>query len=258
MAEAQKPQFPTEIIGLPSKGYFYPKDNPLASGQVEIKYMTAKEEDILTSTNLIQKGIVLDKLLESLVISDVNLDDILIGDKNAIMIASRVLAYGKDYTFEFVDTSSGRKREETVDLTSLEDKNIDFNQFENGKNEFEFELPASKRKITFRLLTQLNEKQIDSELKAMKKFTKDSGIDPEITTRLKSSIVAVDGDRNRNAVNNFVDNEFLSVDSFAYRTYLTSITPDVNLSFSVELDNGEIEEVAVPVTAQFFWPSTTG
>jgi hypothetical protein len=254
MAE-EKGQFPTEIIDLPSKGYFYPKDNPLSSGQVEIKYMTAKEEDILTSTNLIQKGIVLDKLLEALVVSDVNLDDILIGDKNAIMVASRVLAYGKEYIFEFTDPSSGETRDETVDLTKLEDKKVDFKKFEKNKNEFDFELPASKKVITFKILTQKDEKQIDNELKAMKKFTKESGIDPEITTRLKASIIAIDGNRERNTINKFVDTEFLSVDSFAYRTYLTSITPDIDLSYSVELDNGEIEEVAVPITATFFWPS---
>ena len=240
---------------MPSKGYFYPEDNPLSSGQVEIKYMTAREEDILTSINLIQKGIVLDKLLEALVVSDVNLDDILIGDKNAIMVASRVLAYGKDYIFDFTDPSSGETREESVDLTKLKDKKVDFSKYEKGKNEFDFELPASKKVITFKILTQRDEKQIDNELKAMKKFTKESGIDPEITTRLKASILAVDGDRERNTVNKFVDNEFLSVDSFAYRVYLVSITPDIDLSYSVELDNGEIEEVAVPITATFFWPS---
>ena len=257
MAE-EKRQFPTEVIDLPSKGYFYPKDSPLSSGQVEIKYMTAREEDILTSMNLIQKGTVMDILLEALVVSDVNLDDVLIGDKNAIMIASRVLAYGKDYTFEFTDPSSGESREETVDLTKLEDKKIDFSKYEKGKNEFNFELPASKKTITFKILTQREEKQIDNELKAMRKLIKKSGIDPEITTRLKASIIAVDGNRERNTVNKFVDTEFLSVDSFAYRTYLTSITPDIDLSYSVELDNGEIEEVAVPVTAQFFWPSVIG
>ncbi len=255
MAE-EKRQFPTEVIDLPSKGYFYSKDSPLSSGQVEIKYMTAREEDILTSMNLIQKGTVMDILLEALVVSDVNLDDVLIGDKNAIMIASRVLAYGKDYTFKFTDPSSGESREETVDLTKLEDKKIDFSKYEKGKNEFNFELPASKKTITFKILTQREEKQIDNELKAMRKLIKKSGIDPEITTRLKASIIAVDGNRERNTVNKFVDTEFLSVDSFAYRTYLTSITPDIDLSYSVELDNGEIEEIAVPVTAQFFWPST--
>ena len=255
MAE-EKRQFPTEVIDLPSKGYFYPEDNPLSSGQVEIKYMTAKEEDILTSGSLIQKGIVLDKLLEALIVSDINLDDILVGDKNAIMLASRVLAYGKEYSFEFTDETSARKRTHTVDLTSFEDKKIDFSKCEKGKNEFEFQLPASKKTLIFKLLNQSDDKNIAAELKAMKKFTKESGIDPEITTRLKASIIAVDGNRERNTVNKFVDTEFLSVDSFAYRTYLTSITPDIDLSCSVELDNGEIEEIVVPVTAQFFWPST--
>ena len=255
MAE-EKRQFPTEVIDLPSKGYFYPKDNPLSSGQVEIKYMTAREEDILTSSNLIQKGIVLDKLLEALVVSDINMDDVLIGDKNAIMVASRVLAYGKDYPITFTDASSGRKREETVDLTKLDDKKVDFNQFTKEVNEHEFELPVSKRRLTFKFLAQSDEKKISSELKAMKKFTKESGVDPEITTRLKASILALDGDRDRNTINKFVDNEFLAVDSFAYRTRLTELTPDVDLTIMVELDDGEVEEVAVPVTATFFWPSS--
>jgi len=255
MAE-EKRQFPTEMVDLPSKGHFYPEGHPLSSGQVEIKYMTAKEEDILTSTNLINKGLVLDKLMEALIITDVNLDDILIGDKNAIMLASRVLAYGKDYTFEWVDESSGETKEESIDLTSLPDKEIDFSELKKGQNEFSFDLPTSNRKVTFRLLTHKDEKNIDAELKAMRKVTKGVGIDPEITTRLKSSIISVDGSSDRAFVNNFIDNEFLSMDSFAYRTHLTSITPDVELYHNVELDDGRVQEVAVPVTAQFFWPTS--
>lgn len=255
MAE-EKRQFPTEMVDLPSKGHFYPEGHPLSSGQVEIKYMTAKEEDILTSTNLINKGLVLDKLMEALIITDVNLDDILIGDKNAIMLASRVLAYGKDYTFEWVDESSGETKEESIDLTSLPDKEIDFSGLKKGQNEFSFDLPTSNRKVTFRLLTHKDEKNIDAELKAMRKVTKGVGIDPEITTRLKSSIISVDGSSDRAFVNNFIDNEFLSMDSFAYRTHLTSITPDVELYHNVELDDGRVQEVAVPVTAQFFWPTS--
>ena len=115
---ANENKFPTEIVELPSKGYFYPEENPLSTGKVEIKYMTAREEDILTSQNLIQKGIVIDKLLEALVVSDVNLDDVLIGDKNAIMIASRVLAYGKEYTFDYID-NQGESKEYTFDLAVL-------------------------------------------------------------------------------------------------------------------------------------------
>ena len=257
MAE-EKRQFPTEIIDLPSKGYFYPSDNPLSSGQVEIKYMTAKEEDILTSSNLLQKGVVLDKLLEALVVSDINLDDILIGDKNAIMVASRVLAYGKDYEFEYVDPSNNEKKTHKVDLSTLEHKDVNFKKHTKGQNEFSFELPTSKRKITFKLLSQREEKNIETELKAMKKITKGTGVDPEITTRLKSSIISVDGNDDRTFVNNFVDSEFLSMDSFAYRTYLTSLTPDIDLSTTVEFDNGEFEEIAVPITARFFWPSAIG
>ena len=151
MAE-EKRQFPTEVIDLPSKGYFYPEGSPLSSGQVEIKYMTAKEEDILTSANLIQKGIVLDKLLEALVVSEgVNLDDVLIGDKNAIMVASRVLAYGKDYAFDYTDPSNNEKKTHTVDLSKLDHKKIDFESHTKGKNEFLFELPTSKRTITFKI-----------------------------------------------------------------------------------------------------------
>jgi len=95
MAEVK---FPTEVVDLPSQGLLYPKDSPLSSGTIEIKYMTAREEDILTSANLIKKGIVIDKLLEALIIDkSIKLDDMLLGDKNAILIASRILAYGKDY-----------------------------------------------------------------------------------------------------------------------------------------------------------------
>ena len=253
MAETYK--FPTEFVELPSKGYFYPEGHSLQSGKVEIKYMTAKEEDILTSGNLIQKGIVLDKLLEALIVSDVNLDDILVGDKNAIMLASRVLAYGKEYSFEFTDETSARKRTHTVDLTSFEDKKIDFSKCEKGKNEFEFQLPTSKKTITFKLLNQSDDTNIAAELKAMKKFTKESGIDPEITTRLKASILSVDGNRDRKTINEFVDNEFLSRDSLAYRKNLTSITPDVDMTTYVDMDDGTDKEMTVPVTVQFFWPS---
>ena len=101
-------KFPTEIIDLPSKGHFYPKDNPLSSGKIEMRYMTARDEDILTSANLIEKGTVIDKLLES-VIADpkIKLDDLLIGDKNALMVGTRVLGYGKSYDIKITDPDTG-------------------------------------------------------------------------------------------------------------------------------------------------------
>ena len=94
-------KLPTETVELPSKGILYSEDNPLSSGKIEMKYMTAREEDILTNQNYIRQGVVIDKLLQSLIKSNINYNDLLIGDKNAIMIAARILAYGSSYEFTY-------------------------------------------------------------------------------------------------------------------------------------------------------------
>ena len=246
MANAYK--FPTEMVELPSKGYFYPEGHPLASGKVEVKYMTAKEEDILTSQNLIEQGIVIDKLLESLVIDKkININDMLVGDKNAIMVASRVLGYGKDYEF----TYDGE--EQSVDLSKLEPVDIDFTKYTKGINEFTFELPSSKRSLVFKLLTGGDEKEITLEIAARRKITKEQSF--ELTTRLKKMIISVDGNSTKAYINNFVDNEFLSRDSFAFRQHLEDITPDVDMSATVVDSAGKETVVSVPVTVRFLWPS---
>ena len=256
MAE-EKRKFPTEVVSLPSKGLLYPEEHPLSGGQIEIKYMTAKEEDILTSRTLIQKGIVLDKLMESVIVQDgVQLDDLLLGDKNAVMIATRILGYGKDYTVSIQDPDSNEKQEETFDLTKLKDKVIDEKLFKDRKNEFEFDLPASKVKITFKLLTHKDEKLVDEELKALKKFQKGSGVTSEITTRLKKAITSVDGDQTLKRINEFVDYELLSRDSLALREYLREITPDVDMTFTfVSEATGETTDMDIPLNVEFFWPA---
>ena len=242
-------KFPTEMVDLPSKGYFYFDGHPLSSGQVEVKYMTAKEEDILTSQNLIQQGTVIDKLLESLIVDkSIKLDDMLIGDKNAIMLSARILGYGKQYEF----TYDGE--EQSVDLSTLEPLDIDFSKFPKGKNEFNFKLPTSEREVTFKLLTGKSEKDIDLEIKAKQKISKTQS--SELTTRLKHMIISVDGSSEKSYINNFVDNEFLSRDSLAFRQYLASITPDVDMNVEVVDSDGKKTEVAVPITVRFFWPST--
>ena len=134
----KKTNFPTEIVPLPSKGKLYPKDHPLASGQIELKYMTAREEDILTSQNLIKQGTVLNKLLESLIVTPCNYDDIYVGDKNALLVAARILGYGKDYTIEIDDPFSGNKQKITIDLTEIEDKEINEDNFPEHINYFEY------------------------------------------------------------------------------------------------------------------------
>ena len=244
MAEVK---FPTEVVDLPSKGLLYPKDSPLSSGKVEVKYMTAREEDILTSANLIKQGVVVEKLLESLIVDkSIKVDDLLIGDKNAVLIAARILAYGKEYEIEF----SGQKM--VVDLTQLKDNKLDECLVSNGVNEFEFELPATKRKLTFKMLTSGDEKAIDAEVKGYEKV---DGIGYELTTRLKHQIISIDGDTKRASINSFVDNEFLSRDSIAFRMHVSEIMPDVDMTSTYTDEDGNEKEFTVPMTVTFLWPS---
>lgn len=250
MAKKEKPKFPTEIVPLPSGGKYYPDGHPLSSGEVEVKYMTAKEEDILTSQNLIKQGKVIDVLLDSLVQGDFDMNDMLIGDKNAVMIAARVLGYGKDYEFEMEDPTTGEKEKQVLDLTTLDHKEIDFD------GDYTFELPNSKRVLGWKFITQRDENEISEELKALRKITKKSGIEQEVTTRLRKVITSVDGDESVGVVNNFVNNEFLSRDSKAFRDYLLSVTPDVDLNIIVDFSSGEEVEVTVPMTVEFFWPKS--
>ena len=139
-------KLPTETVELPSKGLLYPENSELAKGTVEIKYMPAKEEDILTNQSYIKDGVVLDKLLKSVVVSEINFDDLLIGDKNALMIAPRILGYGSKYNFNY------NGEDEEIDLSLLENKNIKEDLFQNRVNEFPFTLPFSKNEITFKSL----------------------------------------------------------------------------------------------------------
>ena len=239
-------KFPTEVVDLPSKGHFYVDGHPLSKGTVEVKYMTAKEEDILTSQNLIKQGVVIDKLLQSLIVDKtINVNDLLIGDKNGIMIAARILGYGKDYEF----TYDGE--EQIANLSKLEPVELDFSKLPRGQNQFSYDLPNSKRPITFKLLNGHDEKDIEAELKALKKISKDAS--SELTTRLKKLILSVDGKSDTAYINNFVDNEFLSRDSFKFRKYLASITPDIDMSTTIDID-GEEQTVVIPITLRFFWP----
>ena len=242
----EKFKFPTEIVELPSKGLVYSEDNPLSSGKIEMKYMTAKEEDILTNQNYINKGTVIDELLKSLIISDIKYDDLIVGDKNAIMVAARILGYGKDYTF----TYSGE--EHTVDLSQLSNKEIDIKHFTKGKNEFNFELPTTGVLLTYKLLTHGDDRKIDAEIKGLKKLNKNAS--PELSTRLKFMITAVDGDSEKMAIRSFVDNAFLARDSRAFREHIKTTQPDVNLTFEYEGPDGDVNDVDIPVGLTFFWP----
>ena len=236
-------KFPTEEVELPSKGLLYPKDHPLSSGKVEIKYMTAKEEDILSNQSFIQKGIVLEKLLRSVIVSkDINVDDLIIGDKNALLIATRILGYGKEYKV----TIAGQ--EENIDLTELENKDFDEALITQGVNEFTYTLPSTGNILTYKIVTGGDEKAIDRELAGLKKINKES--DPSISTRLKFMVLTIDGNDDKKLIREFIDNAFLARDSRAFRSHVADTQPDVNLKYITESG----EEVLVPIGLSFFWP----
>jgi hypothetical protein len=209
--------------------------------------MTAKEEDILTNQNYISKGIVLDKLLQSLIVSNVDYNELIAGDQNAVMIAARVLGYGKDYEFSY----GGEKH--IVDLTTLNDKEFDESLITPHKNEFNFKLPHSGNEITFKILTVGDESKIKKELEGLKKISKDAN--PEISTRLKYIITSVNGDREQSVIRNFVDNYLLAKDSRALREYIKKVQPDINLTVSLEIGGAE-EDITLPITVNFFWPES--
>ena len=258
-------KFPTEIIDLPSKGLVYAKDNPLSTGKIEMKYMTAKEEDILTTQSYIKDGSVLDRLFQSLIISNgegqpIKYVDLVTGDKNAIMIAARVLGYGKDYEVEIQDPFSNNKQTDVIDLTQFENKEYDGSaQVELHKNEFEFTLPTSNRKITFMAMTESKERKVKHEVEELKKANRKlkDETSRELTTRLKTMILSVDDEHDQKIINHFVDNELFAVDSKALRGYINEVVPDIDLNWEfVSEETGERREMLLPMDVTFFWPKS--
>jgi hypothetical protein len=241
---------PTEIVELPSKGIPYPEGHPLSAGTIEMKYMTAKEEDILTNQSYIKQGVVLDKLFQALIVTPFEYGDLLIGDKNAVMIAARVLGYGAKYETDVI-SPSGNKQRVDVDLTQLSDKDIDWSIHSKGKSEFEFELPATKHKITVKLLTQADNKKIDAELTGLAKVKKEA----PLTTRLKYTITSIDDNRDNGFIRKFVDTELLAIDSRAIRNFVAGLMPDVDLNIDlVDEATGDSFRSTFTIGLDFFWP----
>ena len=241
-------KIPTEIVTLPSKGLLYPKESPLSKGEIEMRYMTAAHEDILTNANYIKNGTVIDKLLKALIVTDIDYNELLIGDKNAILIAARILGYGKDYAI----THNGK--EVNVDLTQLTEKTIDESLFKSGTNEFSFTLPKSENAITFKILTHGDEQKIETEIKGLQKINPNSSTD--LTTRMKYMITSINGDRDIKSIRTFVDNALLAPDARALRKYYVTISPDINMKFIPQDEDYVGEGIDIPISLNFFWPDS--
>ena len=244
-------KFPTEVIDLPSLGKVYPKDSPLADGKIELKYITTREEDILMSQNLIKKGVVIDKLLDSLIVTkDVKQADLILGDKNAVLVAARILAYGPEYSVEVTNPNDlEQKIQHTFDLSKCPFKeSVEGIDYTN--NSFDYTTEVGKTKIKFKLLTGADEALIEKELEQSKKY----GYDSDISTRLRYTIIEVDGDSKPETITSFTQN-MLARDSVALRNYIQGISPDIDLTSEIEI-GGETVSVSIPLTVEFFWPKT--
>jgi len=245
--------FPTEIVELPSKGKLYPKGHLLSKGSVEMKYMTAREEDILTNQSFIRQGVVLDKLFKSLIVTPIDYNDLLLCDKNAIMIAARVLGYGKDYPIKVQSPISGQEIEHVIDLTKLGEKEIDWTLITDGVNKFELELPACKRVVKLKILSHKDQSKMDTELKGLAKLKKNASV----STMMKYVIVSLDGDDDNIKIRKFVDNELLAIDSRAIRNYIAKVTPEVDLSINIpDQEAGETFRSPINIGLDFFWPDS--
>lgn len=239
-------KFPTETIELPSTGKCYPEGSPLRNGTIDIKYMTAKEEDILTSTNLLQKGIAIDKLMESLIVTPgVHPDDLLTGDLNAVMIASRILAYGKDYNADVICERCGSTFTHNIDLSKLEMVTP-----EQMLSEYTVTLPTNTV-VTFKLLTRHDEKVIKNDINALKKI--DPDLENNSPTRLAHTITSVNGNRDKKIIREFAENMLIR-DVRAFREEYRKVSPDVDTSVSVSCKCGHTFTMRMPFGANFFWP----
>jgi hypothetical protein len=192
-----------------------------------------------------------------MIVSPINYNDLVIGDKNAIMVAARILGYGKDYSASVDCPKCTHENSINVDLTQLPEKTIPEDATMISPGVFEFTLPQSKRVIHFKLLNAGSDKQISKELEVAKKANRSStAVDRELTTRLKNIIVSVDGETDKKFISNFVDNELFAMDSRSLRTYMKEISPDTTFAVNFVCSKCDHEEEALVfnIDTSFFWP----
>ena len=249
---------PTEFVELPSRGRFYPPSHPLHNKEtVEIKFMTAKEEDILTSKALIKKGIAVDRMLQSLIVDkSIKVEDLLVGDKNALVVAARVSGYGENYEVAVTCPACETKAKHQFDLSILGTKEPEdleeLSVQETGNGTFLTRLYKTDVEVEFRLLYGRDEVAILNEM-AMKK-NKTVQVEKNSTSQLKRVIVAVNGITDRQQISNFVEN-MPALDSRQLRAVLRRINPEVDMNQTFECAScGHEEEMEVPFTVEFFWP----
>ena len=247
-------EVPVESVPLPSGGVIYPVDSPLhAKETIDIRAMTAREEDILTSRALIKKGTVITELIKSCLIDKtINVEEMVTGDRNAVMTALRITGYGASYTVEVECPECGEKSKQDFKLTDLPIKRLHTDPVAEGANLFEFTLPMTKKKIHYRFMTGKDETEMGIIQERRKKMGTQA--DSLVTTRLQHQIVAIDGVKDRSKINGFVRN-MPARDSLALRKYIDKHEPGLDMKAWMDCPSCfETSEVRLPMGASFFWP----
>jgi hypothetical protein len=239
---------PTEVVDLPSKGLFYGEGHPLYGlDSIEVKHMTAKEEDILTSASLLKKGVALDKMLQSIIVDKrIKVEELLVGDKNALLIASRVYGYGAHYNVEVPCPACNSVFEHTFDLNQIEAKEVEDVQgvSKTENNTFVITLPKSNLEIEYRLLLSKDEHELSN---------KTSGGSLEL---LKLITASVNGQADTFYIERALQSMPILDVSVLKRAYAKTM-PDIDMTQDVECTNcGETTEMGVPLDAGFFWPDS--
>lgn len=247
-------EVPTETVPLPSRGLVYAEGTPLSNATtIDIRAMTAREEDILTSKALIKKGTVVTHLIQScLVDKTIDAAKMLSGDRNAIMVAIRITGYGQEYVCDVECPACENKFKNEFDLAQLPIRQLDIPPVEPHTNLFECALPLTKKVIRFKFLTGAEEEEIVTTQERKRKVG--TIVDNLVTARLSACVVSVDGNSDRNAVSSFVRG-LPARDSFFLRKFIDANEPGVDMRSSVVCPSCDEEsEVRMPIGAAFFWP----
>lgn len=241
-----------DVIELPSRGKLYNGTTLEGRREIEIYYLTAKDEDILTSPNLVQSGKMIDYLMKS-VLKDktINPDDLLLGDRNMILVWLRSTGYGEDYPVIIKCKECGETFNHTFDLSKMNPIYLEIDPDEN--NHFTHTLPASKKIVKFRLLTCGDETAImDSNETKKKKMNQI--IDSTGSLRLMKTIVSIDGSSDPIYLKSFIEN-MSAKDSRSLREYINSIEPGIDMKQEVTcLHCGNKEYEVAQIRPNFFWP----
>ena len=250
-------EIPVELIPLPSAGLVYSPESMLYKKEsLKIKAMTAKEEDILSSNAYMKEGTVINHLVKSCVLEQgFNPEELLLGDRNALLIAIRITGYGSTYPVKISCDNCSHVNELNTALTDIPIKRLNIQPIEHGKNLFEYQLPVTKKKVTFKFMTAKDEFDNAKRKKNIKRH-KLSNTDDTITSNLFYAIQSIDNVTDKNKIRHFINN-MPAYDSKEIRKFMRENEPGMDMNFSHDCNNcTSIIDFKIPLTAEFFWPNT--